>query len=194
MPELEALDLEHMLFHGAEDLARVLIVGAAAYVGLIILLRITGKRTLSKMNAFDLIVTVAFGSTLASALLSSEVSLAEAMLAFALLCFLQYVVTFVSVRSEKVQAVVKARPTLLAFRGRFLPDAMRRERVSEEEMLAALRAEGVALRSHALAVVLETDGSFSVVAGPEGAEIDTLHYVRGAEERPRPAFEAPPIR
>ena len=73
-----------MFFNGWIGLARVILVGAFAYFGLIILLRISGKRTLSKMNVFDLIVTVALGSTLATVLLSKDIALAEGITAFAL--------------------------------------------------------------------------------------------------------------
>ena len=120
-----------MLFDGWYDLWRILVVGVAAYGGLVVLLRLTGKRTLSKMNAFDLVVTVALGSTLASALLSSEVSLSEGLLAFALLCSLQYVVAYASVRSRRFQDLVKSEPTLLFFRGAFLPAMMVEQRVTD---------------------------------------------------------------
>lgn len=52
---------EQMFFAGAPGVWRTLLVGLCAYVLLILVLRTTGKRTLSKMNAFDLIVTVALG-------------------------------------------------------------------------------------------------------------------------------------
>src|SRR5690554_6841422 len=78
-----------MFFDGWDDLVRLLVVGTLAYGGLIVILRATGKRTLSKMNAFDLVITVALGSTLSSALLSQDVSLSEGLLAFVLLCALQ---------------------------------------------------------------------------------------------------------
>ena len=168
-----------MLFDDWYGLLRVLIVGTSAYAGLVALLRLTGKRTLSKMNAFDLIVTVALGSTLATVLLSSDVALAEGMLALTLLCALQYVVAYVSTRSPRFQALIKAEPSLLYFRGQFLSGAMRRERVSEEEILASIRAQGIADPTSVDAVVLETDGSFSVVSGGEGHVIGSLRYVRG---------------
>ena len=66
-----------MLFDGLTGVVRVLFVGVAAYAALVIFLRISGKRTLSKMNAFDLVVTVALGSTLATVVLSKDVALAE---------------------------------------------------------------------------------------------------------------------
>ncbi|MDP9439064.1 MAG: DUF421 domain-containing protein, partial [Actinomycetota bacterium] len=60
-----------MVFDSWVGLFRVAAVGTAAYFALVLLLRISGKRTLSKINAFDLVVTVALGSTLATVLLSS---------------------------------------------------------------------------------------------------------------------------
>ncbi len=152
-----------MFFDAWSAIGRTVIVGVLAYLALVLLLRVSGKRTLSKMNAFDLVVTVALGSTLATVLLSSSVSLARGVLAFAILIFLQFGITWLSVRSSAVQGFVKAEPTLLLHRGRLLRRAMKRERVTEDEILAALRGQGVASVEDVEAVVLETDSSFSVV-------------------------------
>jgi uncharacterized membrane protein YcaP (DUF421 family) len=66
-----------MFFNGWESLGRTAVAGVVAYVSLIIILRFSGKRTLAKMNAFDLVVTVALGSTLATVVVSRDVVLAE---------------------------------------------------------------------------------------------------------------------
>jgi uncharacterized membrane protein YcaP (DUF421 family) len=166
-----------MFFDNSHDLLRILVIGVCAYAGLIVLLRTTGKRTLSKMNAFDLIVTVALGSTLATVLLNKNVSLAEGMLAFALLCSLQYAVAFASVRFASFERLVKSEPTMLFFQGRFLDAALKKERVTRDEVLAAVRSQGVAELATAAAVVLETDGSLSVVRG--GDATDSLRNVGG---------------
>ncbi len=89
-----------MFFGSWYSLLRILVVGVLAYVALIVLLRVTGKRTLSKMNAFDLVVTVALGSTLATVLLSKDVALADGVVAFALLIGLQFIITWLSVRVD----------------------------------------------------------------------------------------------
>jgi uncharacterized membrane protein YcaP (DUF421 family) len=154
-----------MFFDSWTDLARVLIVGTLAYAGLVTTLRLTGKRTLSKMNAFDFVVTVALGSTLATILLNRDVSLSEGLLALALLCLLQYVVAFLSVRSPGFQRIIKSEPRLLFHQGSFVREALRRERVTEEEILAAIRSQGHASISAVVSVILETDGTFSVVSG-----------------------------
>jgi uncharacterized membrane protein YcaP (DUF421 family) len=166
-----------MFFDSWTGLGRVLLVGTLAYAALVLLLRISGKRTLTKLNAFDLVVTVALGSTLATVLLSKSVALVEGVLALGLLVFLQYAITWLSVRSPQFQALIKAEPTLILHRGQFLEGAMRQQRVTREEILAAIRAGGAADVSQVAAAVLETDGSISVVQGAGedlGSVLDTV--------------------
>jgi uncharacterized membrane protein YcaP (DUF421 family) len=142
---------------------RVLLVGVLAYVALVAILRITGKRTLSKMSAFDLVVTVALGSTLSSIIISQDVALVEGVTAMVLLVGMQFVVTWLAVRSARVRGFVKAEPALVFFRGEFLSAPMRRERILEREIVAAVREAGHASLADVEAVVLETDGTMSVV-------------------------------
>lgn len=152
-----------MFFDTWHGLLRVVVVGPLAYVALIVFLRISGKRTLTKLNAFDLVVTVALGSTLSSIILTKSVSLLEGVLALATLIGLQYLITWSSVRSPKVKALIKAEPTLLAHKGTLVEHAMCRQRMTRDDVLAALRSEGLDDLSQAAAVVLETDGSISVL-------------------------------
>jgi uncharacterized membrane protein YcaP (DUF421 family) len=162
-----------------EELARILTVGVLGYTGLVLILRISGKRTLSKMNAFDLVVTIALGSTLATVILSKDTSLAGGLLALALLVALQFVITWLSVRSERLSHLVKAEPTLLFYRGRFLQSALRSERVKQAEVLAAVREQGSESLHLVEAVVLETDGSFSVIQRSTAHGDSSLRGVKG---------------
>lgn len=170
-----------MIFDDWIGIGRVLLVGTLAYFALVVLLRATGKRTLSKLNAFDLIVTVALGSTLATVLLTQDVALAEGVTAFALLVGLQWIITWLSVRSPTVAGIVKAEPALLYFDGRFLRDAMRRERFTEAEVRSAMRQQGVTCSDLVRAVVLETDGSLNALirATPGGGPMNSLEGVQG---------------
>lgn len=152
-------------FNSWAGLARIVVVGTLAYVGLVLVLRVSGKRTLSKMNAFDLVVTVALGSTLATIILSKDVALAEGILAFIILVSLQFIVTWSSVRSRTISQLVKSDPTLLFYRGTFLHGQMRRMRVVEDEIIAAVREQGIASMEGVEAVILETDGTIAAVSG-----------------------------
>ena len=154
-----------MFYDDWQGLVRVVVVGAAAYLALIALLRGSGKRTLAKLNAFDFVVTVALGSTLATVLLSSTVALAEGIVALALLVGLQYAVAWASSRSRRVERLVKSEPTLV-YRDGFLHGAMRRERVTSDELRQAARGQGHADLSEVSAIVLETDGTLSILTDP----------------------------
>lgn len=170
--------MTEFLFDDWRGLWRTLLVGVLAYIALVALLRSSGKRTLAKMNAFDFIVTVALGSTLATVLLSKDVALAEGVLAFIVLILLQFSVAWLSVRFPWVEALVKSEPTLLLYRGQLLRPAMQRERVSQTEIEAAVRQQGIADPAAVAAVVLETDGTFSVIQA-EGET--TLTHVAGVQ-------------
>ncbi len=163
-----------MFFDGWMTLGRTVFIGTLAYVALVLLLRVSGKRTLSKMNAFDFVVTVALGSTLATVLLSSSVSLARGVLAFAVLIFLQFIITWLSTRSSSIRGLIKAEPTLLVHRGEFLPRAMKKERVTKEEVRAAMRSQGFSAVEEVEAVVLETTSDISVVPQPSGESASAL--------------------
>ncbi|MBV6624519.1 MAG: DUF421 domain-containing protein [Rivularia sp. (in: Bacteria)] len=167
------------MFNNWESLQHTLVVGTLGYIAMIFLLRISGKRTLSKWNSFDFIVTIAFGSILASILLSTNTSLAQGILAIALLVFFQFIITWISVRSNIFRGWVKAEPTLLLFRGEFQHHAMRHQRVTEGEVLAALRENGMGALEDAEAVILETDGSFSVIKKLENSSASALVDVKG---------------
>lgn len=162
-----------VLFDGWTPVLRAVVACAGAYAGVVVLVRISGKRTLAQLNAFDWIVTVAFGSILATTALSDEVALVEGLAAFATLATLQLLVSFVSTRAPRAQRVLKNEPALLVRDGRPLPEALRRERISEEEILQALRGAGVATLDGVGALVLETNGRLSVLqyaeSGPGSA-------------------------
>lgn len=163
-----------IFFDNWDALFRTAIIGIMAYTSLIFLLRISGRRTLSKMNAFDLVVTVSLGSTLATILLNKDVTLAQGALAFALLIGMQFVVTWSSVRASWVRQIVTGEPALLMYQGKFLSSALRITRVTEDEVKAAVRSAGLEILDEIEAVVLETDGSFSVVQRKGGAGKSSL--------------------
>ncbi|MDO9269789.1 MAG: DUF421 domain-containing protein [Methylobacter sp.] len=163
-----------MFFNDEFSLLRVVIVGTLAYLSLVLLLRVSGKRTLSKMNAFDLVVTVAIGSTLATVLLSKDVALADGVVAFTLLIGLQYVITWLSVRSRRVENLIKAEPSLLYFNGRFLHEALKGERVTEAEV----RSQGLSEMESVAAVVLETDGSLTVLRNQDDQLFTSLKDIK----------------
>lgn len=175
--------MDSIFFNGWNSLLRTTLIGIMAYASLILILRVSGNRTLSKMNAFDLVVTVSMGSTLATVLLDKNVTLTQGALAFALLTGMQFLVTWCSVRVAWIRKIVTGEPTMLLYQGSFLPIALLRARVTEDEVQAAIRSTGLEDLDEVKAVVLETDGSFSVVRKGGGSGISSLNGVMIPDKR-----------
>jgi len=166
------------MFDNMNPFLETIITGTIAYIVIIIMLRISGKRTLAKWNSFDFVVTIAFGSVLASILLSTKDQFGKGIVAFALLVIFQYIITWISVRSSIIQKLIKSEPALLLYRGEMKRDVMKKERIAEGEILAALRTSGVSAVEDADAVILETDGSFSVIQNIDDSSGSALKDVR----------------
>lgn len=156
-------------FSGWSGPLRSLVVGICAYALLLVWLRVSGKRTMSKWNAFDLIVTVALGSTLATILLSKTTPLADGAVALGTLVALQFVLTWLSVRWAAVRRVIKSEPTALLAGGEVRHDVLREQRVTLSELRAAVRGQGIASLEDVAYVVLETDGQISVIRSADGS-------------------------
>lgn len=153
-----------MWFASWSSVARILLVGAAAYVFLVTTVRVSGKRSLSQLNAFDFVVTVALGSTLATILLDRNVTLADGATAFVLLAGLQFVVAWLSVRWSLLRRTVTAQPAILVSDGVIDQEALRKARVTESQIMQAVRSSGFGHIGLIGAVVLEPNGTLSVIS------------------------------
>ena len=169
-----------MLFDGWSGLWRVAALAVLAYGWLVIVLRIYGKRTLAKLNAFDFVVTVALGSILATTILSRDTAWTEGALALTALCSLQWLVAKASLKWPWFFRVTRSTPRLLLFDGRFIGAAMDSARIGPSDVRAAVRKHGSTALKDVHAVVLETDGSLSVIDEP--GDGSTLCDVIGYEE------------
>ena len=174
-----------MIYDDVSGLVRVLVVGTLAYASLVVLLRISGKRTLAQLNAFDFIVTVALGSTLATIVLSGTVAWAEGALTLALLAALQFVVARLTVRFPWVRRALTSEPTLLVRHGQLVPAALGRERIAEESLHQSIRSAGAGSLDLVAAVVVETNGTLSVITRDQLGNGSALAGVAGWPEGDR---------
>ena len=180
------MDVSSWFFDSWSSVLKTIVVGLAAYVTLIAMLRVSGKRTLSKMNMFDWVVTVAMGSVMASTLVSDGVTYVQGITAFATLIAAQYFVTYFSVRSKRFSDLVKADPTILYYKGRYQERAMRRERVPKSEILSAIRQSGQGAPAEIAAVILESSGELIVMNEVADDQTATLQEAGNWDDvRPR---------
>ena len=160
---MEMQTIQHIFFSGWEPILRTAIGTSSTYLALVLLLRVAGQRVLAKWYAFDLIVTVALGSAFANGMLSKDVSIAQSLISFLILIGLQFVIAWTVVRWSPMRVIVNPRPTAVLLHGNFMGEAMRSQRVSEGDVRAAVRRQGIARVEDVGAVVLEPDGTFSVI-------------------------------
>jgi uncharacterized membrane protein YcaP (DUF421 family) len=151
------------LFAGWQPIVRIIFVGTFAYLALLITLRISGPRTIARTNVFDFIISVTIGSVFGRILTAKEVALVEACVAFALLVLLQYLVSWLRIRSRLVSSLVDGDPILLYFDGDYAPSAMRTARIAESDIQEAVRAKGLSSLAVVEAVILEAGGAISII-------------------------------
>lgn len=155
--------MENIFFDNWNSVFRIIIITVLAYVALIVLLRSSGKRTLSKMNAFDFIITVALGSAFATVALTKSIPLFDGVLAFFLFIFLQYVISWLSVRISKIKQLVTSRPSMLLYQGELYHDILKKERITVDEIHMAARQKGITDLKEIDVMVLETTGDITII-------------------------------
>ena len=163
-----------MWFDKWTDIATIALTTLVIYLALIAILQIAGKRSIAKLNIFDLVVTVALGSILASVMLTKSLSIADGLAAFISLALLQWLVAFLSVRFGWFKQIIRSDARLVLKDGQFLREEMKTERITQGEIEAAIRKEGHGRIEDIAAVVLETDGSLSVITGPPASQYSAL--------------------
>jgi uncharacterized membrane protein YcaP (DUF421 family) len=151
-----------IFFQDWYNVERTITLSIVGYAALFTMLRVSGKRTLSKLNVFDFVFVVAVGSVFASMIISKDVTLVEGVAAMATLMLIQLVLAELAARSPKLERIINGEPTLLLSNGKFIPHALKKERVTEEEVRGAIRGEGVTRVEDVDAVTMENDGTLTV--------------------------------
>ena len=149
-----------------DTIVRGLVLSSVALIWIIALIRLIGTRALSKMTAFDFVVTLSTGSLLATAAASSSwPSFAQAIIAITVLNGIQYALARARRESDSFKNMIENEPLLLVREGQFLESAMRRARVSRDDVRAKVRKANVGGMECVAAVILETTGDISIISG-----------------------------
>lgn len=145
---------------------RGILLSAAAIIWIVLLIRINGLRSLSKMTNFDFVMTVALGSLVAGAAQASDwKTFAQAMAAMLGLFVAQFTAARIRKASDRAENVMQNEPIFLMRNGEFFENALESSRVARSDLVAKLREANVLDLSKVRAVVLETTGDVSVMHG-----------------------------
>ena len=145
----------------------IVIRTAIVYAAVLIGMRMAGKRQVGQMTPFDLVLLLLIANAVQNAMTGPDTSLVGGLAAAATLLIVNTIVSRLALRSESVRDVVEGHPTLLIHSGKILKNHLEREKVSEQDLMQALREHGIATVDEVFNAVLEVDGSISVIKKDE---------------------------
>lgn len=155
--------METVFFDNLDKLGRIVLTTVMVYVLIVLVTKASGKRSTSQLNNFDWIVTVMIGSLGASTILLKNIPFIEGVSSILVLYLLQFLVTKYASISPQFSSVILSDPRIVFYQGQFLPEAMRAERLTRQEIECAMRAEGINNFDDIEAIVFESDAKLSVI-------------------------------
>lgn len=166
------------------DAIRVVVSSVIFYVGIILLLRIFGQRTLSSLSSFDLAAVIAIGAIVGRAILGDTPTLLAGVLGLSTMLILQALSGY-SRRFGAIARIVNSPAVVLMAGPEILNDNLAKTHVDHDELIAKLRSAGIRNFSEVACVVLESTGQISIIR--RGAPIDEemLADAVGADRVPR---------
>jgi uncharacterized membrane protein YcaP (DUF421 family) len=151
------------LFRLGESVGSLILRSAAIYLVLLIGLRVFGKREVGQFTLFDLVFVLLVANAVQPAMTGRDTSLGGGFVIIATLLSLNFAVSRLRIRFPVIERVLESKSVVVALDGRWLPEKLKREGITDDECLAALREHGIGSIDETKLVVLEADGSLSVV-------------------------------
>lgn len=136
---------------------------AVVYLFVLVLVRLSGKRTVGEFTAFDLIVVLLLGESMQSALVQNDTSVLGPVLTATTLISLNWLLAFISTRSKTVDRIVEGEAVVLVRNGRILTSKLRSQNVPKSDVLEAMRRAQLGSLSEIAVATLETDGEITIV-------------------------------
>ena len=133
------------------------------YGGLIVFTRLMGLRSFSKLSSYDFAMTVAIGSILASTILSDSPSLAQGIVAVAVLFLIQGTISVIRRKSKLLKSLIDNQAIILMAHGEYFCDNLKEANLTKSDVQEVLRRNGLKAKSEVFAVIMETTGDMSVI-------------------------------
>ena len=162
--------MDMIFFDNIDKLGRIVLTTVMVYVLIVTVTKISGKRSTSQLNNFDWIVTVMIGSLGASTILLKDIPFVEGVSSILVLYLLQFAVTKYAAISPQFSNFILSEPRIVFYQGQFLPDAMRDERLTRQEIECAMRSEGINSFDDVEAIVFESDAKLTVIQKPSQSD------------------------
>ena len=137
---------------------------AIIYVFLFVLMRLIGRRELSQLQPFDVLLLVVLGDLITQGALQSDMSLTGAMLAAGTFALMTVATSFLAYRFRRLRAVLEGEPLVVVVDGKVVEQNLARERLTIDDIQEEARANGIASLNDVRWAVLETTGRISFIS------------------------------
>lgn len=139
----------------------------AIYLVLLVIFRLTGKRSMAQVTTFDFIILLIVGEATQQALLGEDFSVTQAALVIATLILLERLFDYFSWRLPRFKRITEGLPVVVVENGRALEGVMSKEQITTDDVLSAAReSQGLERMDQIKWAVLETSGGISIVPKP----------------------------
>ena len=135
----------------------------ALYAFIVLVMRVTGRRELSSMTPFDLILLIVLGDAIQQGLTQDDYSVTGAILAVATIAALQVFTSYLSFRSKKARTFFQGEPIVLVDRGEVVEKNLKRERMTVEDVAEEMRQQQMSSFDEVEWAILEANGSISFI-------------------------------
>jgi uncharacterized membrane protein YcaP (DUF421 family) len=172
----------HALFHFGISPLEKAIRTAAIYIFLLVLLHLSGKRAVAQLNSFDLVVLLLVSNVVQNAIIGDDTSLSGGMLGAVILLAVDFALVRLAFMSPRFGKALQGGPTTLFENGGVDAHALRREAITQEELVAGLRRQGLEL-DDVEKVVMEPEGTFNATPKPKPSLVDVMRKLDAIEAR-----------
>jgi uncharacterized membrane protein YcaP (DUF421 family) len=176
------LRVAHALFHFGIDPLEKAIRTTVVYAAILVLLHLSGKRSLAGLNSFDLVVLMLLSNVVQNAIIGNDNSLTGGLLGAVILLGVDWLLVHLAFMSPRFGKALQGGATTLFENGAVNRRALRREAITQEELVAGLRRQGLEL-DDVEKVVLEPEGTFNAMPKPKPSLADVMRKLDAIEAK-----------
>ena len=135
----------------------------ALFCFMLFITRVIGRRELSSLSPFDLILLIVLGDAIQQGLTQDDYSVTGAIIAISTIATLQVATSYVSYRSRRARKILEGLPVVVVQDGRFVEANLKRERMTSDEIEEEMRVQQIASLDRVEWAILETNGTMSFI-------------------------------
>jgi len=144
--------------------ARIVFSTLVVYIFIVVAIRLFGKKELAQLSVADMVFILLISNAVQNAMVGPDATLLGGLVAASTLFVVNYILKYLLFKFPKLSIIVEGDATMLVYKGKILESHLKRAKISESELMEAIREHGVASVKEVDLAILEVDGNISVLS------------------------------